>query len=664
MAADLHLKKPSPGDLRLPQTGSGSDLYLQDRRPGDLMLRRPGWRHAGLHARLPAVQSGLRAEAAQINALRLQARLAPLQARLTAQWRIRAELNARLPSLQSRLAAGYDNAVWRGTAAGTRTPWTPAEPAPRRTGASHGATAHLRASICSPARGAAAARSQIRALFADLPTEHTGRRVVLGPAIPTRNDTGAPWTNLDRTRQDRCAPYGPASPAIPPAVRIDWIDLLRTERPVHRDTWQQGTRNGRGWCGDHDDAIRTRHGYCWSWGPGRLRHGWGGPIVITPPEPPRPEPPCPPPGPADLALLLVRDAALALVRCIPGAEPPPGQIIVPIRRVYFVTNTARLVRVSDGAEIQVLRLDAAIDADSWVWSLTAEVPVSAQPLVENDGSGPVELEATINGHAWRFLVESLRRGRAFSKRSMIIGGRGLAARLAEPYAAVRSFTNTADRTAVQLMEDALTLNGVPLGWSIDATGITDWLVTTGAWGHRGSHIAAVNAIAGSIGALVQSDPAEQILHIKPRYPHPPWRWTEDAVPDIVLPEAVVVQEALEWMERPAYNAVYVSGQSQGVLGRIAIAGTAADQQAPMITDPLITHADAARQRGEAILGDTGRQQRLTLSLPIGGDTALPVILPGQFVDYAPVGIALARGIRVDAATARCRQIVDLEVHLP
>ena len=327
-----------------------------------------------------------------------------------------------------------------------------------------------------------------------------------------------------------------------------------------------------------------------------------------------------------------------------------------------MSNSASLIRASDGAEIPVIKLTAAIDSRSWVWSLSADIPVSAQSIVENGGGGPVELEATINGNTWRFYAESLRRNRAFGSKAMSVSGRGLAAALDVPFAMEKSFGNSTDRTAVQLMEDALMINGSPIGWVVDATAITDWLVTAGAWSHYGSHISAINKIAGSIDAVVQAHQTDKTIIISPRYPALPWNWG-GVTPDVVLPESVVVQEGLEWQDKPPYNGVYVSGQNQGVLGQIKITGTAGDMHAPMVTDALITSAAAARQRGESILGDTGRQQRLSLSMPIGGDTTLPVITPGQFIDYAPVGIGLVRGVRVDANRPQYRQVIDVEVHL-
>ena len=103
------------------------------------------------------------------------------------------------------------------------------------------------------------------------------------------------------------------------------------------------------------------------------------------------------------------------------------------------------------------------------------------------------------------------------------------------------------------------------------------------------------------------------------------------VPGFVLPSAATARESLEWKDAARYNGVYVSGVSAGVLGWVKRTGTAGDELAPMVVDPLITEAVAARQRGIAVLADTGRQIEVTLRLPVLPETG--VIEPGGFVEY-------------------------------
>ncbi len=574
---------------------------------------------------------------------------------------------ATIPAPVAAVGMWYDNAVWRGITEKTCAEHQEASPLHADVCDVYSQAATIKTAICEPVAAAALLSGLVCAGWVDSERIKSSSCIIFAAA--KRQNAGsvcAPFVQLTPLPKSQCDQWEQAKGVQAQAVCMPWISLLKTARPVTCEHWLSATHESSTLCAPQKQGIPLPLSVCLPWDEGDFVGGWGGPLPPEPPQPP--EPPCynPEPGFAPLvfAELSVTQANL-LFRCPGDVVTPPGdQIIVPIRRIYYMSNTATLIRVSDGAEIPAIKLTAAIDSRSWVWSLSADIPIGAQSIVESAGNGPVELEAAVNGHVWRFYAENLRRNRAFGNKSFTVSGRGLAASLDAPFSQEQSFSNTVDRTAIQLMEDALTINGQPIGWTIDGSEITDWLVTSGAWSHYGTHISAINQIAASIDALVQADPTGQTIRIRPRYPVLPWKWSTDVTADIVLPEDVVVQEGLEWQDKPNYNGVYVSGQNQGVLGQVKITGTAGDVQAPMVTDPLITHANAARQRGETILGNTGRQQRLTLSMPIGGDTTLPVITPGTFLAYGPQStIGLVRGVRVDANRPQFRQSVDIEVHL-
>jgi hypothetical protein len=222
-------------------------------------------------------------------------------------------------------------------------------------------------------------------------------------------------------------------------------------------------------------------------------------------------------------------------------------------------------------------------------------------------------------------------------------------------------TNTTDRTAQQLMADALTVNGVTIGWAIDWR-ISDWTIPTGTWSYRGSYIGAINTIAAAAGAFVQPDPVTKTLRVRPRYPSKPWQWdTSEVIPDIELPASVVTNEGITWADKPAYNAVYISGTtSAGILASVTREGTSGNLQAPMITDPLITDIIAGRQRGVAILSDVGRQARYTLSLPVLPSTG--IIEPGTMIKYVDNGVTRVGVVRGQSVTATQSSVIQtLEV---
>ena len=242
-----------------------------------------------------------------------------------------------------------------------------------------------------------------------------------------------------------------------------------------------------------------------------------------------------------------------------------------------------------------------------------------------------------------------------------VQGRGLGAVLDAPYSPALNFGNATTKTAQQLAADALTLNGVGIGWDV-AWGLTDWQVPAGLWTHQGSYISAINAIATAAGGYVQPHATAQTLRILPRYPAMPWAWGA-LTPDYELPADVVEVEGVEWVSKPAYNWVHVAGVAGGVQVEAKRAGTAGDVDAPGITDPLITHVDAARQRAAAVLADTGPQATVSLRLPVLATTGL--IQPGKFVRYldgAVTRVGIVRGTALDWQRPTLRQTLTVETH--
>ena len=347
-----------------------------------------------------------------------------------------------------------------------------------------------------------------------------------------------------------------------------------------------------------------------------------------------------------------------------GPVEPGATVVVPVKEVYFVINSATLRRVDGNIDLPVLGMSLRLDVQSWTWGFSAQLDGRALTSLEPANYGdPVELEATINGVAYRVLAEGIARERTFGRASIAVTGRGKSAVLDSPYAPVLNFDNAAgDRTAQQLAGDVLTINGVNNGWSVDWQP-DDWLVPAGVWSHQGTHISALNAIAGALGGCLQPHPIDATVAILARYPSAPWEWAT-ATPDFELPSAATTREGIEWVDRPAYNRVFVSGVGAGVLGQVTRTGTAGDRLAPMVTDALTTHADAARQRGLSVLADVGRQASVSLKLPVLAETG--IILPGSMVRYTDAGvnrIGIVRGMAVDVALPQIWQNLTVETHV-
>jgi len=347
----------------------------------------------------------------------------------------------------------------------------------------------------------------------------------------------------------------------------------------------------------------------------------------------------------------------------PGEELP-ASIYVPIREVYIVINTFSLIRVSDSTELEALDFDASLAADSFAWTFSTTLPGSHLSLIRPaPGAPPVELLATLNGTAIRLIAEKFNRDRVFGKSVIRVSGRGRAAWLADPFSPIETRRNAETRTAQQLIDDALKINGVPIGWSVDWR-LEDWSVPAGEWSQTGTYLSAVQRIAEAGGGYVQGHHTAQTLILRPWYPLPPWQWA-GASPDVALPDAACITEGIEWLEKPGYNAVWVVGGAGGRRDKVKITGSAGDYHAPTIIDPLATATEMTRQRGLRALADTGRQALIDVSLPLLPETG--ILHPGLLVDYTENAVTrrgYTRSVSIRYQFPIAAQTVRIETHEP
>lgn len=348
-------------------------------------------------------------------------------------------------------------------------------------------------------------------------------------------------------------------------------------------------------------------------------------------------------------------------------RPPPGTgetVIVPILETYTVQNSITLVRMDSGEEIEALAFSMSLDADSWTWRWNATLPGSAWPVIRRGiHVAPVDILATVNGVPYRLSATDCNRDRRFAQTQVQVQGRGRGALLDAPYAPTLNHASASARSVAQLLDLALTYNGVNIGWGIDF-GLTDWAVPGGTWAYQGSYIGAVLDIASAAGAIVQPHATDATLRVLPRYPAAPWYWNTLS-PDYVLPAAAVSVEGIQPLTKPDYTRVFVAGMNAaGVVGQVTRSGTAGDNIAPMVTHALITHSDAVAQRGMTVLSDTGAQASVNLRLQVRPETG--VILPGALVRYedgAETHLGLVRATSVDWQRPVLRQSITLETHV-
>ena len=364
-----------------------------------------------------------------------------------------------------------------------------------------------------------------------------------------------------------------------------------------------------------------------------------------------------------------------------GALPcyPAAQALLYIlpARFYMTAHTIFAQTLPGLVDVPIFDATVSADAGSYCWSLSASGPASLMEQLAPVAGLPAQIKLTLDGIPWVFAVDSITRAKEFGKSGVRIQGRSLTALIAAPYLRATTRANALAQTAQQLAEDALSGTGIALDWGVGSGalangGMIDWLVSAGAWSHSGTPLDAVQAIVQAAGGYLQSHRSAATLLARHPYGQrvgdtsgAPWAWSTGNA-DVELALDAIITEAIERRDGADINAVYVSGTTQGVLGLVKRTGSAGDKLAQMITDPLITHADAARQRGLSVLGAAGHKYAINLDLPVLTGLGQPGVLDvGQLVQInaAVPWRARVRGVTVNAKQPTLRQTVTLERHL-
>lgn len=365
------------------------------------------------------------------------------------------------------------------------------------------------------------------------------------------------------------------------------------------------------------------------WGQGRPPPTiWPNPEIDNPlpPEPPEPPVYVPPPG----------DQVGLAFRC-PAYKGPGDQVAIPFRRFQcmrsgiMIHNTITCTNITTGQGCEVMDLEIRGDIESFTDGLTAQIPYHAAEILDD---GPVEMEFGVNGLTFLMLVEAVTRDSAWDSNrgrsgTITVRGRSVSAELDEPYSAPRSRLETETRTALQLMQQELPVDG---SWTISAhPAWTNWTVPGGTWSYTDlTPLRAITRIAAASGAVIQQVPGARELRIVPRYPVDPWKQA-DTEAELEIDYGLVQAQTVEFEAAALANGVYVAGETaDGVLVRAIRQGTAGAPWLDIVTDPLITDAQAGLQRARAELGATGRRDLVQLTIPVAtGEDDPGLVRPGR-----------------------------------
>ena len=350
---------------------------------------------------------------------------------------------------------------------------------------------------------------------------------------------------------------------------------------------------------------------------------------------------------------------------------------IPRRGAYRVINVRSVTRLSDGEPIQVKSISIDLDSDSWVarWSATLGSALSELEKVLPSILGePVILVATINGNTHHLVVEDWAEDRGFKSRSLKVSGRGLACELGVPYQPAASGTLENARNLSQAIEEALPLGS---GWTLEwSGGAADWLLPSGSvsWVNS-SPISRIQQLAQAAGYVVVPHPAARVIRVQPRYAIPPWefesadtaQFVEADMEPMFIPDSAIIQLTRRQPVPSQANAVYVYGNSQGVIGRAWRTGTAGDRLAPSVQSDVVTDSTAIRAVGTRWLSAQHQQPDIqSLTLPLGGD--FPLAHQGglavvEFSDGSKV-YGIINAVSISSSSATSRQVLTLGEDTP
>ncbi|MCU7805979.1 MAG: hypothetical protein KZQ96_22615 [Candidatus Thiodiazotropha sp. (ex Lucinoma borealis)] len=357
----------------------------------------------------------------------------------------------------------------------------------------------------------------------------------------------------------------------------------------------------------------------------------------------------------------------------PSFTIPPPAGTNPVLRTYIIVNTFSVVKLPERRAVAVSDISLSLDIDSWAWTFNAKVAGQTSiDLIRPTVAGAVEIEATINGYVWVFVVEKysldksmgLSNGKVVPQITHTVTGRSKTAYLADPYKLPISYEETASRTAQQLAEAEVT------GWTVNWNTVV-WTVPPGAYYYTDkTPIQAVNMIAQSVGAVILPHRSLDEITINPRYQDSAWDWAT-ATPSASLTLDVVKRLASQWNPKPDVNGVHVSGETQGVTCFVRRQGTDGANLASEVVDTLITHQDAGREHGRNIISDQGKQEVVDIELPLMPVGTQPELFePGELLEIDESGgttwKALVLGNRIIVGDATkgltVKQTLSIERH--
>lgn len=328
--------------------------------------------------------------------------------------------------------------------------------------------------------------------------------------------------------------------------------------------------------------------------------------------------------------------------------------IIPIRRVYLVSNTASVIRLRDGMNIPATSVSIDYDDDSWAWQCSVTVPqIAAAEALEGE-----EMLISINGHEWIMSVDGWSDNKAWNSQSATVTGRSRTKELSSSIILPSSYAETQSRTIIQLAEQELIT-----GWTLNWTA-ADWLVAGGIYSYSNkAPIDVIAELAEAAGGFVMPDRSNRQINVLPKYKCKPWELSSQLA-DIQIPANIMINRGRKREYGTNANGIWITGGNAGITAVVKRTGTAADRLLADVSNSLMTDVAGTTALGIKLLAESMDRSIDIIELPISADTGL--ILPGNVLSI-PDGKAYARGFKASAQVGNDNKLVirqSIEIERP
>ena len=239
--------------------------------------------------------------------------------------------------------------------------------------------------------------------------------------------------------------------------------------------------------------------------------------------------------------------------------------VAPDQSATNIPINTTLKRLDTGEYIDFYSISISGDEDSWLWSFNVEIEdLAVWQLLQVDSDQVIVLEASVNGHTFRFIAEGRSKSRRRSKTSYSITGRSPSVVLGDRYSEQISRTWD-DTTAKTVAQELCAASEIKLDWQT-----VDWPLPSGTLAVKNKKpIDVIKMLANAVGAVIQSTP-EGDLVVRPRHQVSPTKYNSIQADQIITDADDILDISASWEHRPGYTSVDITDKGTATEPKVRI----------------------------------------------------------------------------------------------